>query len=380
MTSARIGDIVELVRESVSIDPAARYEPIGVRSFAKGLIRYPVCTGDSLSKMRYFKLPPGSLVISNIKAWEGAVALASPDEGGRVVSNRFLTYLPIDKNIEIRYLWHYFASDPGARKLAESSPGSADRNRTLGIRSFEDLVIPLPTIDEQRAISTQLDAVAEVSRAMAASTANLASTLSGIRQQILQAAANRCVQITADDIFTQVHRRVDVRSNESYEMLGVRSFARGAFASGVLAGADTSYAQLRIVDAGDLVYPKLMAWEGAFAIVPQELDGRHVSPEFCIFKITDARADPEYLRHLFAWPEFLASVSGRATGTNVRRRRLQSGDFLKAKLPLPEISEQRDIAVKLNVISGAADTRTRQTALALALPRAARNEVFAKLV
>jgi type I restriction enzyme, S subunit len=156
----RAGDILHLMRAPVPIGSEEIYKYIGVRSFGKGLIHYPPTPGRELSKLRYFELPPGALVLSNIKAWEGAIATANPDDAEYIASNRFLSYLPTDySRVDTRYLCYFFLSRSGLPLIEDASPGAADRNRTLGISAFENISIPLPPMTEQRFIASVLDKI-----------------------------------------------------------------------------------------------------------------------------------------------------------------------------------------------------------------------------
>jgi type I restriction enzyme, S subunit len=157
---SRVGDLLELRRDHVAVDEAKSYRQIGIYSWGKGIIRRDPVPGSELSKLRYFSFPAHALLLSNIQAWEGAVAVTSPDEAGFVASNRFLPYLPIDKNsVHVGYLRHYFLSEPGLTQIRRASPGTQVRNRTLGIKLFEDLQIPIPPYDKQSQIAAHLDAV-----------------------------------------------------------------------------------------------------------------------------------------------------------------------------------------------------------------------------
>lgn len=127
-------------------------------------------------------------------------------------------------------------------------------------------------------------------------------------------------------------------------MLGVKSHARGAFDSGFLHGARTAYSTLTQVRQGWLVYPKLMAWEGALSIVPAALDGRWVTPEFVAYEAAQGAISPSYLSQLISWAGFVDAVRSSSTGTNVRRRRLQPRDFETIEIPVPPIEEQHRIA------------------------------------
>src|SRR5262245_11082025 len=91
-SSTRVGDLITLVRNPVQLDPIERYTAIGVRSFGKGIFHYESKLGAELTTLRYFGVRPNELVVSNIKAWEGAVALSTDNDNGCVASNRFLTY------------------------------------------------------------------------------------------------------------------------------------------------------------------------------------------------------------------------------------------------------------------------------------------------
>jgi type I restriction enzyme, S subunit len=157
--SVKIGDLLELRRTPIPIEAERDYKPIGIRSFGRGMIYYPPMPGSELSKMRYFTFPRNALAISNIKAWEGAISLTADDDADTVASSRFLFYLARSSEVNIRFLYYYFLSDRGLRQVGQASPGSADRNRTLSIRSFENIELELPDIAEQRQIAAKLDAL-----------------------------------------------------------------------------------------------------------------------------------------------------------------------------------------------------------------------------
>ncbi|MFI6210859.1 restriction endonuclease subunit S [Nocardia brasiliensis] len=158
----QVDEIMRLVRKPIDIDAASRYRVIGARSFGKGVIFYPPTRGDELSKLSYFQLPSDALLLSNIKAWEGAISVTTKEIANDfVASNRFLSYLPVDDRVNTSYLRHYFLSQRGLAQISAASPGGADRNRTLGRQRFEALTIPLPPRAEQDRIAAILDGLAD---------------------------------------------------------------------------------------------------------------------------------------------------------------------------------------------------------------------------
>lgn len=147
-----------------------------------------------------------------------------------------------------------------------------------------------------------------------------------------------------------------------YPTLGVKSHARGAFDSGVLHGSQTAYASLTQVHEGWIVYPKLMAWEGALALVPADLNGHWVTPEFVSYEISSEALNLDFLRHLIAWPGFLERVRAGSSGTNVRRRRLQPAAFEAITVPLPPRCQQDRIASHLGGLSHGVEAATSNPA------------------
>jgi type I restriction enzyme S subunit len=159
--SDELGKLLRAVRPPVDIDESAKYRALGMRSFGKGTIRYPEAAGSELSKLRYFSFPANALALSNIKAWEGAIDVTSVEDLACVASNRFLFYIAADDRINIRYLRYYLLSKQGLAQISACSPGSADRNRTLSIKSFERIRVPLPSRPEQDRVAELLDSLSE---------------------------------------------------------------------------------------------------------------------------------------------------------------------------------------------------------------------------
>jgi type I restriction enzyme S subunit len=133
---------------------------------------------------------------------------------------------------------------------------------------------------------------------------------------------------------------VTVRADETYQFAGVYCFGRGVFKGARKSGMDFAYPRLTRLRAGEFVYPKLMAWEGALGIVPPECDGCVVSTEFPVFEVLEDRVLPEVLDTHFRTPAVWPEISGASTGTNVRRRRLNPQDFLNYQIPLPSRETQ----------------------------------------
>lgn len=159
LNAVSLREALELVREPVEIDPVAEYMTMGLRSFGHGVFHYPRRPGSDIGKLRFFRVRSGLLAISNIKAWEGAVATTSEVDEATVASNRFLFFRPRAGEDACDFFWSLLLGADGLAALGAASPGSADRNRTLGLERFLDITLPLPRPAQQLEIGRRVRAV-----------------------------------------------------------------------------------------------------------------------------------------------------------------------------------------------------------------------------
>jgi len=150
-------------------------------------------------------------------------------------------------------------------------------------------------------------------------------------------------------ILRQVEDAVPVEPTAVYRGAGILSYGRGLFNKGTFSGSETRYSKLRRLHAGQIVYSRLFAWEGAFAFVEPEFDGACVSQEFPAFDV-DETADPKWVHLCLSRTAFWESLVG--TGLGQRRRRVQPKEILAKSVPMPELAEQRRL---LGRISGLAE-------------------------
>jgi type I restriction enzyme, S subunit len=144
-----MGDVAPIIRRPVVIEPNAVYAELGVRSFGKGLFKKPDLHGADLTWQKLFRIHRDDIVFSNIKAWEGAFAVAEQPHHGRVGSHRYLTCVVDPQRALPSFLWYFLQSGEGLAQVQAASPGSADRNRTLNQKKLSGIQVPTPTLDAQ---------------------------------------------------------------------------------------------------------------------------------------------------------------------------------------------------------------------------------------
>lgn len=163
-------EIAPQVRRPVKLETGKTYPELGIRSFGKGTFHKPALTVEQLGNKRIFYIHPGDLLFNNVFAWEGAVAVAKPEDQGRVGSHRFITCVPKSAVATSSFLYFHFTTEHGLHDLGDASPGGAGRNRTLGLKALDAIQVPVPPYNKQVAFSRLLEKV-ETTRCLQAQLA-----------------------------------------------------------------------------------------------------------------------------------------------------------------------------------------------------------------
>lgn len=380
-----VGDVLRLERRSVTTDPGTVYEEIGVRSFGKGIFHKEPVAGADLGSKRVFRIEPGDLVISNVFAWEGAIAVASEAELGKIGSHRFMTFVPTDGHIDTSWASWFFRSEYGQELIRNASPGSAGRNRTLAIDRFEAITIALPPIEEQRRVASRLDVLQDAAthlehlsqRASTLVNAFVASsaTRSDLNEQSKARRAWR--RVALGEILQPTTSRVEIEATKTYRIAGLYSFGKGLLHRKEILGADTSYKTFTVLHQGDVVISKLGGWEGAVTVVGPEFDGYCVSSEYPTFKIVDQACRPGFILGVTRSPLFWEGVNANTRGSMARRKRISSDEFLGVEIWLPPMEMQEQVARWVQTIDIGNEYRQRSAELRAAIVPAAMNQAFA---
>lgn len=149
-------------------------------------------------------------------------------------------------------------------------------------------------------------------------------------------------------------RREPVDPKRIYKLLGVRWYGNGVFLREERQGEDLSAQYLYRVQPGDVIYNRLFAWKGSFAIVGENFSGCYVSNEFPLFAARRDKVDPEFLLRVLQRPRTSERADAFSTGTtSISRNRLDEADFLRFPIHLPPLPEQCAIAEVLMALEDA---------------------------
>jgi type I restriction enzyme S subunit len=113
-----VGSILELSEEQEYISPEKEYPQVGVKCFGGGLFTKGPVLGGSTTYKTFNRLYPGTVVLSQVKGWEGAIGVADPSLDGWFVSPEYRTFRCRDGQADPDYLSKIL-------KFHRRSPGSA---------------------------------------------------------------------------------------------------------------------------------------------------------------------------------------------------------------------------------------------------------------
>jgi type I restriction enzyme S subunit len=339
----RLGDVLLRHKDSLDIEDDEGYTRLTIRMNGQGVgIRDRLC-GREIGTKRQFRVKAGQFLLSKIDARNGAFGLVPNDCDNAIVTGNFWAFDVSTDRVLPRFIDLLTKTTLFVEYSIKASSGTTNR-LYLQEEKFAEQQIELPPIEEQKKIVSRIDTVQQKIQAADKLRRSATDELHALcRALVINDPSTK--QIAVGELVQQRPTDVNVEPDVSYQFAGVYSFGRGVFKGGVKTGTEFAYPKLSRIKAGDFIYPKLMAWEGALGVVPEKCDGCVVSPEFPVFEIDQTKVLPDVFDVYFRDPSTWETLQGGSTGTNARRRRLNPTDFLKLKIPVPSMATQRKLAI-----------------------------------
>ena len=167
--------------------PENPYTRLGIRSHGKGTFLVFNESPEKNAMDFLYEVKKNDLIVNITFAWEGAIAIASENDEGSLVSHRFPTYV-FNENEAIPSFFQYLILDNFfVYKLGVISPGGAGRNRVLSKTDFLNLKVNIPKRLEQQKIADCLISIDDLINAHTQKLDALKSYKKGLMQQLFPA-------------------------------------------------------------------------------------------------------------------------------------------------------------------------------------------------
>lgn len=160
-------------------------------------------------------------------------------------------------------------------------------------------------------------------------------------------------------ILKPIKKAVKLDDTVIYKQVTVKMNGKGVVLRQEIKGDKIKTKSQFLAEEGNFIMSKIDARNGAFGIVPKELNGAIVTQDFPLFKVNNEVMLPEFLNVVIQSPQFIKICQTTSVGTS-NRRRLKVDKFLKSRIPLPNIEEQRNFLERINYLNSKIDTLNMQ--------------------
>lgn len=149
------------------------------------------------------------------------------------------------------------------------------------------------------------------------------------------------------ECLSRVERPVEVKPNELYTQIGIRSHGKGIFYKEPVTGAALGNKSVFWIEPDCFIVNIVFAWEQAIGKTTQSEVGMIGSHRFPMYRPVNDRVDIDYLISYFLTKRGTDILEAASPGGAGRNKTLGQERFLKSKIVLPPIEEQQKIAAIL---------------------------------
>ena len=146
----RLDELLRLDEEYEPITADGAYPQVGIRSFGEGMFRKPPTLGSETTYRAFNTLRAGKLVMSQVKGWEGAVAVCPDDLDGWFVSPEYRTFACREGQCDPAYLSHLVETQWFHEHLVSATRGVGARRERIRPEMLLGIEIPFPDLTGQR--------------------------------------------------------------------------------------------------------------------------------------------------------------------------------------------------------------------------------------
>ena len=144
-----LSKFLTLDEDAVPIEIGKSYPQAGVRGFGGGLFGKQSVIGGETTYRAFNRLYPGALVLSQVKGWEGAVAVSPPELEGHFVSPEYRTFRCRPERCLPEYMAALVPTEFFWGRLKYVTRGVGARRERTRPERFLELPFTMPSLDDQ---------------------------------------------------------------------------------------------------------------------------------------------------------------------------------------------------------------------------------------
>ena len=307
----------------------------GENKFITGTERTRACVNPKRDRLIMSRANTPELV--------GATAYIDRDYPNIFLSDKLWQFEPrSDGKISMRWLGQVLASPAYRKRLGEIATGSSQSMKNISQDAVMRLELPVPPLEEQHWLASTLGlwdvAIDKTERLIAAKVQNNDSLTTR-----LYVLSDRKGQRTR---FSELLKEsmVSGTSGLHAKKITVKLYGKGVLAK-VNQRQGSAKTQYFVRRAGQLIFSKLDFLNGAFGIIPPEIDGYESTLDLPAFDIS-ASVNAVWLLGYLTRPAYYTQQVGLARGQR-KARRVHPSDLLASTLHVPPYALQNLFAEML---------------------------------
>lgn len=159
----------------------------------------------------------------------------------------------------------------------------------------------------------------------------------------------KLIEYKIGDFIKRIKRPVELIDSELYQLVTVKLHHKGVIPRSKKNGSEIKSKMYQVFE-GDFILSGIDARNGAFGIVPNELDGAIVTNDFWYFELDEAIIDKRFFLELTSTDWFDDLCTKGSDGTT-QRVRLQKDKFFNQKIQLPQKKYQGELLKTLELLT-----------------------------
>ncbi|MCW7988232.1 hypothetical protein XF35_23780 [Streptomyces platensis subsp. clarensis] len=334
----------------------------------------------------YRLVDTGDLVINTMWAWMGALGVSK--QAG-IVSPAYGVYSPRPNAPFGPGFYDYlYRSNPYVMEMTRLSRGIWSSRLRLYPDVFLSMAIPVPPLEEQRAIANYLDRETARIDTLIEEQQRLIEMLRERRQAIIDVAfsvlGEPCVQLRRYTRFLTSGSRgwADYYADEGERFVRIGNLPRASLdlrgdVQFVDLPANVTEGSRTMLEAGDLLF-SITAYLGSVAVVGGDWVGAYVSQHVALCRLEPEHVDSRFI----GW--FMLTTTGqdqlKEGAAGGAKMQLALDDIRGLRVPLASINEQRNIAASLDEQTAKIDTLIEETERFIDLSRERRSALITAAV
>lgn len=152
-------------------------------------------------------------------------------------------------------------------------------------------------------------------------------------------------QVRIGDILKRVKEAMDLEDDKEYARLTIKMNHKGIVLRDVEKGENIGTKKQFLVRENQFLLSKIDARNGAFGIVPADLDGAIITGNFWAFNVNHDEVNINWFNLFTSSLQFLYICDVASTGTT-NRKYLDEGKFIDYEVMLPDKELQDEIVAK----------------------------------